>query len=77
MSALIKGRRYVGTTTGTLDGERFYRDVEFTASRDQELEPFIRDRVSTPDQDRVFREYENFGSVPMLVVAGSLREVAP
>ncbi|EQM83384.1 hypothetical protein [Microbacterium maritypicum] len=77
MSALIKGRRYVGATTGTRDGERFYRDVEFTASRDQEVEPFIRDRTSTPDQDRVFREYDNFGSVPMLVVAGSLREVTP
>ena len=75
MSALIKGRRYVGTTTSTRNGERSYRDVEFTASRDQEVEPFIRDRASTPDQDRVFREYEKFGSVPMLVVAGSLRAV--
>lgn len=75
MTALLGGRRYVGSTTSTLNGERFYRDVAFTASRDQEIEPFIRDRASTPDQDRVFREYENFGSVPMLVVAGSVREV--
>ncbi|KQQ65731.1 hypothetical protein [Microbacterium sp. Leaf320] len=76
MSALVKGRRYVGTTTGTRNGERIYRDVVFTASRDQEVEPFIRDRASTPDQDRVFREYDKFGSVPMLVVAGTVREVA-
>ncbi len=73
---LDKGQKYTGVTTGKRRGERFYTEVTFIASRDQEVEPFIRDRVSTPDQDRVFREYEDFGSVPMLVVAGSIRSAS-
>jgi hypothetical protein len=45
--------------------------VTFTASRDQETETFIRDRETTPDQDRVFVTRPR-GSAPMLVVAGSV-----
>jgi sensor domain CHASE-containing protein len=71
MSALRKGVRYVGTTTGVLRGQRIYHDVTFTASRDQETETFIRDRETTPDQDRVFVTRPR-GSAPMLVVAGSV-----
>ena len=69
---LTKGQTYRARTTGVLDGSRVYREVTFTASRDQAVEPFIRDREGTPDQDRVFRTYDNFGSVPVLVVTGSI-----
>lgn len=77
MATLTKGTRYVGTVTGTLRGERVYRDVEFTASRDQEPEPFVRrgEGSTTPDQDRVFVVHPH-GSAPALYVAGSIREAA-
>lgn len=70
--ALVKGSLYVGTTTGMLNGVRVYRDVDFIASRDQEPEAFVRGRVTTPDQDRVFVVHPH-GSVPALYVAGSIR----
>ncbi len=75
MVGLIKGRQYVGAVTGMLRGERVTRDVTFTAARDQDPEPFIRDREDTPDQDRVFVVHPH-GSAPHLFVAGSIRPVA-
>lgn len=72
---LIKGRQYVGAVTGMLRGERVSRDITFTAARDQDPEPFIRDREDTPDQDRVFVVHPH-GSAPHLFVAGSIRPVA-
>ena len=74
VSALLKGRRYVGTATATNGGVRIFRDVEFVASRDQDPEGFIRGREETPGQDRVFVQHPRFGSWPCLVVAGSIRE---
>lgn len=76
MNVLRKGSRYGGTTTAKNRGDRVFRDVEFVASRDQVPEVFIRDRVETPDQDRVFVQHPPFGSAPCLFVAGSIREVA-
>lgn len=73
MAALVAGRRYVATVTGTIRGERVYREVGFTAARDGTPEPFIRDRGTTPDQDRVF-VVTSFGHAPRLYVAGSIRE---
>lgn len=72
--ALVKGARYVGTVTGTLRGERVYRDVPFVASRDQKPEPFIRGSKTTPNQDRVFVVHPH-GSAPQLFVTGSIRPV--
>jgi hypothetical protein len=69
---LTEGARYVGTTTGTLDGVRVSREVEFTASRDMKPEPFVRGRYGTPDQDRVFVVHPH-GSAPALFVTGSIR----
>lgn len=72
-TALNKGQTYVGAVTGMLNGKRVSRDVTFTAARDQDPEPFIRDRESTPDQDRVFVVHSH-GSAPQLFVTGSIRE---
>lgn len=73
MLTLTKGQTYTARTTArNAAGVRIYRDVTFTASRDQAPEPFIRDREGTVDQDRVFRSDRKFGSTPMLVVAGSV-----
>lgn len=73
---LIKGKVYTASTTyRNATGMRKYREVTFAASRDQEVEPFIRDRESTVDQDRVFRAEGMYGeSGPLLVVAGSIEE---
>lgn len=73
IATLTKGQTYTATTTARNAGIRIYHDITFTASRDQTVEPFIRDRESTPDQDRVFKEYNDFGSVPVLVVTGSIK----
>lgn len=71
MTTLVKGQRYTAIRTGRKNGLRMDRVITFTASRDQEPEPFIRNRTS-PDQDRIFvRGFA--GSVPELVVAGSIR----
>lgn len=75
LAALEVGKRYVGTVTGVLDGERIYSEQGFTAAR-ATIEPFIRDREATPDQDRVFavrhpRHPES--ASPRLFVAGSIR----
>lgn len=77
VSTLVKGKRYIGTVTGTLRGERVYRDVAFVASRDQTVEPFVRrgEGSTTPDQDRVFIVHPH-GSAPALYVTGSIREAA-
>lgn len=72
---LAKGKSYTATTTGTLRGERIYHDVTFVASHDQVVEPFIRGESTTIDQDRIFHVQLPHGSVPMLVVAGSIRPV--
>ena len=72
MDTLTKGQTYTARTTGTLDGVRIYHDITFTAAREG-IEPFVRDREGTPDQDRIFHTYKDFGSVPALVVAGSIR----
>lgn len=69
---LKKGREYVGVVTGMLRGRRVEHTVSFTASRDQDLEPFVRGRANTPDQDRVFVVHPH-GSAPMLFVSGTIR----
>lgn len=69
---LIKGRQYVGAVSRIYGGQRVSRDVTFTAARDQDPEPFIRDREDAPDQDRVFVVHSH-GSVPGLFVTGSIR----
>lgn len=69
---LTKGGEYTGVVTGMLRGRRVEHMVSFTASRDQELEPFVRGRANTPDQDRVFVVHPH-GSAPMLFVAGTIR----
>lgn len=71
---LNKGDRYIGTSTGTVDGVRVFREVEFTAAREMKPEPFVRGRYRTPDQDRVFIVHSH-GSVPALFVSGSIRSV--
>ena len=76
MRTLIKGQTYTAQTTArNAAGVRIYRDITFTASRDQDVEGFIRDREGTVDQDRVFRSDARFGSTPLLVVAGSITPV--
>lgn len=73
---LVAGHRYVGTVTGVLNGKRVYREVGFTAARNAEPEPFIRDRETTPDQDRVFvvsHPRHPDKHEPRLYVTGSIR----
>lgn len=73
MAELVVGRRYAGTTTGKRNGRRIFTDREFVAARSS-VEEFVR--VSgVPAQDRVFIDYDKFGAVPALFVAGSIREV--
>lgn len=72
LRSLTQGETYVGTTTCVRRGARVERDVTFVASRDQDIEPFIRDRDGSPDQDRVFVVHSH-GSVPQLFVTGSIR----
>lgn len=72
--ALVAGRRYEGTTTGTVRGQRVFRTLQFVAARNQEPEPFFRGGVSAPDQDRVFIAREG-SSRPELFVTGSIRQV--
>ncbi|AHL18560.1 hypothetical protein ISF9_090 [Microbacterium phage vB_MoxS-ISF9] len=72
---LTKGRAYTCWTTFTNDGVRGFREVTFVASRDQEVEKFTPRGGDRIPQDRVFHTHSNFGSVPILVVAGSIREV--
>lgn len=69
---LTKGTRYVGRTTGTVDGVRVYSEVAFMVSRDMKPEPFVRGRFGTPDQDRVFIVHPH-GSAPALFVKDSIR----
>lgn len=76
MDTLTAGQTYTARTTArNAAGVRIYRDITFTASRDQAIEPFIRNRETTVDQDRVFRADRRFGSSPLLVVAGSIARV--
>lgn len=74
MNNLVPGTRYVGTVTGVLDGRRIHHEVEFVAARAQ-VEPLVRDRETTPDQDRVFVQ-RGSSSYPTLFVAGSIRPAA-
>lgn len=74
VTTLRAGVRYRVTTTAKLRGERITREIIFTASRDHEPEPLVRNSATTPDQDRVY-VLTSRGSCPMLVVAGSIREV--
>ena len=71
---LTKGEAYTAWTTFKRDGVRGFREITFTASRDQDVEEFIRGEDRMP-QDRVFRIQRGIGSSPLLVVAGSIREV--
>jgi hypothetical protein len=71
---IIKGTIYIGTVTGTLNGVRVYRELQFVAARTQTPEPFIRSGKS-PDQDRVFVEHNEFGSAPALFITGSIKEI--
>ena len=72
---LTKGKAYTCWTTFTNDGVRGFREVAFVASRNQEVEKFTLRGGDRIPQDRVFRTRNDFGSVPLLVVAGSIREV--
>lgn len=73
VSKLTGGQRFSAVTTGTKNGERLFTQREFVASRDQEVEQFFipasGDRLA---QDRVFVEHPH-GSVPALVVSGSVK----
>lgn len=73
-ASIVKGRRYVGTQTYTIRGVRGYRDITFTAARDQEPTPMPR-HEGTPAQDRVFIDSATFSSAPALFVTGSIRAV--
>lgn len=73
ITKLTKGEKYTAWTTFTKDGIRGFRVISFTASRDQEVENFIRAEERIP-QDRVFRTNGKFGSTPALVVSGSIKE---
>jgi hypothetical protein len=70
---LITGEMYTGTVTGKVGGERVFKTLTFIAARDQEPEPFIRNRETTPDQDRVFVQHPH-GSAPALFIAGSIEK---
>lgn len=72
LRSLTRGETYIGITTGVLRGVRVEKDLTFIASRDQDIEPFVRDREGSPDQDRVFVVHSH-GSVPQLFVTGSIR----
>lgn len=73
---LTKGEAYTAWTTFTNNGVRGFREITFTASRDQDVETFIRGEDRIP-QDRVFRDRQGFGSMPELVVTGSIKAVKP
>jgi hypothetical protein len=79
MAAIRRGQRYRGKIAYTLLGVRGEREVTFVAARDQDPEPFIRGRVSTPDQDRVFIFQRGamapLFTVPALFIADSIEAV--
>lgn len=76
-TTLTAGQKFTATVTGTLRGQRFFRERTFVASRDQEVEVFIRGEGRI-DQDRVFvRQATRHAelpwiSVPELIVAGTI-----
>lgn len=73
---LVPGQSYIGITTGMRRGVRIYHAVAFVAARST-VEPFIRERETTPEQDRVFMVRERFGSSPALFLRGSIRMSTP
>ena len=86
ISHLRQGQRFTAQTTAKVRGQRIYRTQVFTASRDQDVEPFDNhdpdnhdpDDIAPP-QDRVFVEQASsidptvVVSAPELVVWGTIR----
>ncbi|MGV9482091.1 hypothetical protein [Gordonia aichiensis] len=83
ITRLRKGQRIAVLTTGVLAGKRIYTNLTYTVSRDQDVEvEFISESDGRPAQDRIFVEQKTRFwdiptiSVPLLVVSGSIMEVA-
>ncbi|MEU9805458.1 hypothetical protein [Mycobacterium sp. NPDC050853] len=81
ITKLTKGQKFTAAVTG-IDryGVRLFRLQTFTASRDQDVEPFHTPTTRTGiPQDRVFVEHQCVSgtepNVPALVVTGSIRLV--